>query len=1058
VRILICKEKKGENLMSINSGIKKQKKYIADENGNHTLTSLWTSTDTVEDSVGNTLTELLAQIGDPTVTVVASEESGIAKRYTIYQGGTAVSVPIDIPLDMVIQSGSLVDITFHDDKLWDGATDVTALIMPAGQTPTSANAGKYIKLVIANSSGDVIYISLLDLTFTDENVVQTNIGDYERVLLLLLAGSEDTQTKTEGASKVSTLKYNTKGSHLMVTDLPTTSTYIDVTPGDITLNGSGNTWDGTNRSLKTALSSAGTDANVSQSNSTYVGTTSHPLLLSSGTGSDVTAGTYVPNYIAYEEVPDTVSDTGYAYSVLTFVDDDGSNSIEITPYDIINTGYWDNNTTYHNLSDLTHDVADAFYIDPNNGNTFLGGLQTGYLTITGRTIEGGSLYVNIVPNTAEVSVGDKTTPSGSQVVHSYTSLQPSEIDVIRNYTDTQGNAYTKSLTIDATDIVLYGDGAIGNTWDGTNTSLKAAIANAGGTDENVKQSPTTNNYDYKVLLSGTPDNTEHTEGVKKTDYFTYNPSSKSLTIKEPNSASNSLQIFSNKITSYKNGKTFNLIADTNNARLEIADVNEQSPSSYTATSILNGMVDVISTTNGLHSLQITDEDIQFTGSNPPTWDGTNTSLKDTLAYSKTASGTIASFDDGASMPLKSLIVGIEPVQDLHGYDAPWVGGSGKNKCDNKDATTNSNGTVNLTTNGTYGDVVAGTTYAFSFDVLETNAQAVQVRLNNANNSITGGSYTAGTLVQGTRNTLVFTPSESGTINFWANTNAFTASKKVFDNVQLEVGNQATTYQPYANICPISGWDECNVTVCDDIDNPTVENEYTIQFTDGTNPLTVYKGELDVTNGILKVYPHYDSYNGETLNGEWISDRDAYSSGGTPTTGAEVQMISGDYSTYSLTPTAVASILGMNNVFADTGNVLACEYVPNNLIAKIEKDIIDNSGAQTNINYSTSEQDTGLKWIDGRPIYQKTYYLSTYSSTIDSSFTPDIYDNYWQTFVHWKYVTDGNHYVGSMFGGQGGCIYTESDSRGLLSANFTGVTPEDIYITIQYTKTADIVTP
>lgn len=27
---------------------------------------------------------------------------------------------------------------------------------------------------------------------------------------------------------------------------------------------------------------------------------------------------------------------------------------------------------------------------------------------------------------------------------------------------------------------------------------------------------------------------------------------------------------------------------------------------------------------------------------------------------------------------------------------------------------------------------------------------------------------------------------------------------------------------------------------------------------------------------------------------------------------------------------------------------------------------------TNINYSTTEQNTGLKWVDGKPIYQKTY--------------------------------------------------------------------------------------
>lgn len=30
------------------------------------------------------------------------------------------------------------------------------------------------------------------------------------------------------------------------------------------------------------------------------------------------------------------------------------------------------------------------------------------------------------------------------------------------------------------------------------------------------------------------------------------------------------------------------------------------------------------------------------------------------------------------------------------------------------------------------------------------------------------------------------------------------------------------------------------------------------------------------------------------------------------------------------------------------------------------------GSGSGVNYSTTEQDTGLKWIDGKPIYQKTY--------------------------------------------------------------------------------------
>ena len=43
----------------------------------------------------------------------------------------------------------------------------------------------------------------------------------------------------------------------------------------------------------------------------------------------------------------------------------------------------------------------------------------------------------------------------------------------------------------------------------------------------------------------------------------------------------------------------------------------------------------------------------------------------------TASGSIASYPDGAEVPVKDLKVAVTPVQDLHGYSNPWVGGGGK---------------------------------------------------------------------------------------------------------------------------------------------------------------------------------------------------------------------------------------------------------------------------------------------------------------------------------------------------------------------------------------------
>ena len=115
-------------------------------------------------------------------TVYITETAGgsgdaYSKRYGIYQGAngsTASPVPaeklgdIDIPKDMVVESGSVVDIVFKasDNTLHEGSEsgpDVTVAIKGQGVTPTAADAGKYIKLTIANATSDTLYIKATDL-------------------------------------------------------------------------------------------------------------------------------------------------------------------------------------------------------------------------------------------------------------------------------------------------------------------------------------------------------------------------------------------------------------------------------------------------------------------------------------------------------------------------------------------------------------------------------------------------------------------------------------------------------------------------------------------------------------------------------------------------------------------------------------------------------------------------------------------------------------------------------------------------------------------------------
>jgi len=65
-------------------------------------------------------------------------------------------------------------------------------------------------------------------------------------------------------------------------------------------------------------------------------------------------------------------------------------------------------------------------------------------------------------------------------------------------------------------------------------------------------------------------------------------------------------------------------------------------------------------------------------------------------------------------------------------------------------------------------------------------------------------------------------------------------------VQLESGSTATSYSPYSNICPISGWTGCEVKHSGaDASEPT-----TIPVTFPASAGTVYGGYVDLVNGKL----------------------------------------------------------------------------------------------------------------------------------------------------------------------------------------------------------------
>ena len=198
-------------------------------------------------------------------------------------------------------------------------------------------------------------------------------------------------------------------------------------------------------------------------------------------------------------------------------------------------------------------------------------------------------------------------------------------------------------------------------------------------------------------------------------------------------------------------------------------------------------------------------------------------LKNTLSHKAdviydTASGDIASFPDGADgLPVNDLTVGIEPVQDLHGYDYPWPGGSGKNKLPiTGQSTTNKGITYTVNANGTISakGTASGNSYLrFSDSVsLPTGTYILTDGSGSSNNNINitinkNGSWLA-TTASGQASISVNSESDVYTFDI------FIASGQTVNLVfkpMMRISTESADFVPYSNICPISGWTGCNVS-------------------------------------------------------------------------------------------------------------------------------------------------------------------------------------------------------------------------------------------------------
>ena len=198
-------------------------------------------------------------------------------------------------------------------------------------------------------------------------------------------------------------------------------------------------------------------------------------------------------------------------------------------------------------------------------------------------------------------------------------------------------------------------------------------------------------------------------------------------------------------------------------------------------------------------------------------------LESTATTEKTLSGDIVSFTDGTANPAVDLTAGIEAVQDLHGYDHPWVGGAGKNKlpCRKTGTQTIQGLTVTFGSDGTI--TVNGTAEATTLITIASDYDSSnKVYLPTGTYTINGGQGTgywvgaflnktsgAWDYLSGGNDTFTITEGDYIYPAVRIGANVTLSNLKLYPMIRLST--ESATYEPYSNICPISGWDEVNVT-------------------------------------------------------------------------------------------------------------------------------------------------------------------------------------------------------------------------------------------------------
>ena len=230
------------------------------------------------------------------------------------------------------------------------------------------------------------------------------------------------------------------------------------------------------------------------------------------------------------------------------------------------------------------------------------------------------------------------------------------------------------------------------------------------------------------------------------------------------------------------------------------------------------------------------------------------------AIERTTSGDIVTITDGGdNIPVKELVVGIEPVQDLHGQANPYPAGGGSNLIPEFYP-------VTPTSSGWYRNDESGTHYGYAgtdmkvsegdtiycgiFNAPSGTSKNILLAFYDSSNQYISGITISSSYATVPANTAYMMFRSSGSIS------------QLGENVQFMLSKSAvTTYSPYSNVCPISGRSSAKVTRTGknlfDVTNYPFTSGYLIRGDNGNKPTaTGYMAVLDMIP--------FEAYVGQTI--------------------------------------------------------------------------------------------------------------------------------------------------------------------------------------------------